>query len=57
VNGITPADRTEMNLRIDELEAQMTEIIKSLGSSREWSLAVTKIEEAAMWMRKAVERM
>lgn len=57
MNGITPEDRMEMNLRIDELESQMTEVIKSLGSSREWSLAVTKIEEAAMWMRKAVDRM
>lgn len=55
---LTEAERIHMNKGIDEVERQIADFISSLGgSSREWSLALTKMEESAMWMRKAVERM
>ncbi len=55
---LTEADRAQIHMRINELEAQMMDVMKSFGAlNREWKLAITKIEEAAMWMRKAVERM
>lgn len=49
------AKATAMEM-INNLEVEVSKLAKSLGDSREWSLAITKMEECAMWMRRAVER-
>jgi hypothetical protein len=46
-NGLTP----EHDDAIDEIMIDLSRIIEALGRHRSYSLAVTKIEEAAHWMR------
>lgn len=58
--------RHQYRVLSDEEKAQMTKIkdmglefieyIDSLGSSREFSLAKTKIEEAVMWSVKSITK-
>ena len=41
---------------VDNLEGEVSALVRKLGDSREWSIAITKMEECAMWMRRAIER-
>lgn len=52
--------KAEVVAALDLLEAQMIAAFSDMtggGQSREMSLAITKLEESLMWMRRAVERM
>jgi hypothetical protein len=51
---MTEAERLMALKMIGDLEAEVVQLVQSTGQGRAWSIAVTKVEECAMWLRKAV---
>lgn len=52
--------KDEVVAALGKLEAEMKAAFGGMandGSSRELSLAITKLEESMMWMRRAVEKL
>ena len=52
---LTEAEKAQM-LAVKDKGLELHDLIKSLGSSRELSLAATKVEEAVMWAVKSITK-
>lgn len=50
---LTEAEKAQMQ-QIKDKGLEFVELLHSIGSSRELSLAITKMEEAVMWATKHV---
>jgi hypothetical protein len=52
---LTEAEKAQMQA-LKDMGLSMHDLISSLGSSRELSLALTKVEEAVMWATKHITK-
>ena len=54
---MTEEQKSKFIVMADMLDKDCAGLVKNLGAtSRELSLAITKIEEASMWIRRAIDR-
>jgi hypothetical protein len=49
---MTPAERTVLHRTLDELAPLRDRVARELPASREAALALTKLDEATLWLRQ-----
>lgn len=53
---MTAEERRGLTLAADALDLQVESLRGNFPTQRELALALTRLEEAAMWLRRSIER-